>query len=373
MASTQTLRHAAYTAAVVAAMLPTSVVASQQAPTDADVRAMLLRRVATGKNPGIVVGIYENGTTRIIAMGRSNAPNDSLDGNTVFEIGSITKVFTSTLLADMAARRLVSLDDPVAKYLPANVRVPSRNGRSITLLDLAIQHSGLPRLPDNMHPADPDNPYADYTREQMYEFLSRYELSRDPGATFEYSNLGVGLLGDALSLRAGTSYEALVIDRILEPLGMRDTRITLAPIMRARLAHGYDARGFPTKNWDLPALAGAGALRSTVNDMLRFAAAAVGAPGTPAAVASALADAERPRRPLGTDGTGQIGLNWFTFRTGPVEIVWHNGGTGGYRSFLGLDKARKRAVVVLTNSANGVDDVGRHLLDPTLPLLDAAR
>ena len=359
--------------AVVAAALPLSSGAAQQMPTDTEIRAMLLRRVAQGKNPGVVVGIYENVATRIIEMGRSSAPNDSLDGNTVFEIGSITKVFTSTLLADMAARHLVALDDPVARYLPATVRVPSRNGRSITLLDLATQHSGLPRLPDNMKPADPDNPYADYTREQMYEFLSRYELPRDPGESFEYSNLGVGLLGDALSLRAGTSYEALVVDRILAPLAMRDTRITLTPVMQARLAHGYDARGFPTKNWDLPALAGAGALRSTVNDMLRFAAAALGASGTPAAIASALADAERPRRDRGSDGKAQIGLNWFTARAGPVEIVWHNGGTGDYRSFLGLDAARHRAVVVLTNSAVGVDDVGRHLLDPSLPLLASAR
>ena len=366
-------RVSAFLGMLVAAALPIPSVGAQQMPTDAEVRAMLLRRVSMGKNPGIVVGIYENGTTRIIAMGRSSAPNDSLDGNTVFEIGSITKVFTSTLLADMVARHLVTLDDPVAKYLPANLRVPSRNGRSITLLDLATQHSGLPRLPDNMKPADPDNPYADYTREQMYEFLSRYELPRDPGETFEYSNLGVGLLGDALSLRAGTSYEALVIDRILAPLGMRDTRITLTPVMQSRLAHGYDARGYATKNWDLPALAGAGALRSTANDMLRFAAAALGAPGTPPAVAAALADAERPRRDLGNDGKAQIGLNWFTARGGSVEIVWHNGGTGGYRSFLGLDKARRRAVVVLTNSAVGVDDVGRHLLDASLPLLASAR
>ena len=133
--------------AVVAAALPLSSGAAQQMPTDTEIRAMLLRRVAQGKNPGVVVGIYENGATRIIEMGRSSAPNDSLDGNTVFEIGSITKVFTSTLLADMAARHLVALDDPVARYLPATVRVPSRNGRSITLLDLATQHSAFLACP----------------------------------------------------------------------------------------------------------------------------------------------------------------------------------------------------------------------------------
>jgi CubicO group peptidase (beta-lactamase class C family) len=351
------------------AFLSTSV-AAQQLASDTQIRDMLVRRVLTQRIPGIVVGIYENGHTRIVTMGRSDAPNDSLDGNTVFEIGSITKVFTSTLLADMVARGLVAFDDPVAKYLPENVRVPSRNGRAITLLDLATQHSGLPRLPDNLTPSDPSNPYADYTVAQMYDFLSRYELPRDPGASFEYSNLGVGLLGHALALRAGKSWEALVTDRILDALGMRDTRVTLTPLMRARLSKGHDANGSTAENWDLPTLAGAGALRSSANDMLRFAAAALGAPGTPPAVASALAEAERPRRDLG-DGKSQIGLNWFTAHAGPVEIVWHNGGTGGYRSYLGLDKARRRAVVVLTNSANGVDDIGRHLLDPTLPLVGA--
>ena len=352
-----------------AVAFPLAVATAQQPVTDDEISKVLALRVASGRNPSIVVGIYENGKTRIIPMGSSGSPGQPLDGNTVFEIGSITKVFTSTLLADMVARGLVRYDDPVSKYLPSSVRVPSRNGRAITLEDLATQHSGLPRLPDNLTPADPANPYADYTVAQMYDFLSRYTLPRDPGQTFEYSNLGVGLLGHVLALRAGTTYEALVVDRILAPLGMRDTRITLTPDMRAHLAQAYDAKGLPTKNWDLPTLAGAGALRSTANDMLRFAAAALGAQGTPPAVASALAEAERPRRALPGAGKTQIGLNWFTSNAGPVEIVWHNGGTGGYRTFLGLDKARQRAVVVLA-TANGADDIGRHILDPSLPLAD---
>jgi CubicO group peptidase (beta-lactamase class C family) len=353
-----------------AVAFPFATAATQQLAGDAEIRNVLALRVASGRNPAIVVGIYENGKTRTIAMGASGSPDHPLDGNTVFEIGSITKVFTSTLLADMVARKLVAYDDSVGKYLPSSVRVPSRNGRAITLVDLATQHSGLPRMPDNLTPADPENPYADYTPAQMYDFLSRYELPRDPGQTFEYSNLGVGLLGHALAGRAGTTYEALVADRILDPLGMRDTRITLTPEMRARLAKAYDAKGFPTKNWDLPTLAGAGALRSTANDMLRFAAAALGAPGTPAAVAAALAEAERPRRELPGGTKAQIGLNWFTTSAGPVEIVWHNGGTGGYRTFLGLDKAHGRAVVVLA-TANPADDIGRHVLDPSLPLSSA--
>jgi serine-type D-Ala-D-Ala carboxypeptidase/endopeptidase len=353
--------------ACTAIAIPLATAATQQPAGDSELRDALALRVSSGKNPSIVVGIYEGGRTRIIAMGASGVPDRPLDGNTVFEIGSITKVFTSTLLADMVARGLVAYEDPVAKYLPSSVTVPSRNGKVITLLDLATQHSGLPRLPDNMKPADPANPYADYTVEQMYEFLSRYQLPRDPGQTFEYSNLGVGLLGHALAQRAGTSYEALVTDRILQPLGMRDTRITLTPEMRPRVAKPYDAKGLPAKNWDLPTFAGAGALRSTANDMLRFAAAALGAPGTPAAVGAALAEAQRPRRDLPGAAKSQIGLNWITAHAGPVEIVWHNGGTGGYRTFLGLDKAGQRAVIVLATS-NSAEDIGRHVLDPSLPL-----
>ena len=365
------LRRAALASALAVPLV--AVHGRAQAPAaDSELRAALARRVLTGKNPAIVVGIYENGQTRVIPMGRADAPNDSLDGNTVFEIGSITKVFTGTLLADMVARGLVSLDDPVSKFLPSAVKVPSRNGRAITLLDLAEQHSGLPRLPNNLHPGDPGNPYADYSVEQMYAFLSGYELPRDPGATFEYSNLGVGLLGHVLGLRAGMSWEALAVDRILGPLGMTRTRVVFTDDMQRRLAKGHGLDGSsPAKNWDLPTLAGAGALRSTANDMLRFAAAALGAPGTPPALATAVAEAERPRRDVAANGTMKIGLNWFTSRTGPVEIVWHNGGTGGYRSYLGLDKAHQRAVVVLTNSGAGVDDIGRHVLDPSIPFVTA--
>lgn len=333
--------------------------ASAQGIADSTVLRLIKSRVDSGRNPGIVVGVLEDGRRRVVAYGRSGAPNGALDGNTVFEIGSITKVFTGTLLALMAERGEVALDAPVAQFLPPSVRMPSRNGRQITLEDLSMQVSGLPRLPGNLVPKNLANPYADYTVEQMYAFLSGYELPRDPGAQFEYSNLGVGLLGHVLALRAGQSYEALVTERILEPLGMRDTRISLTPDLRQRLAQGHGMTGQPAANWDIPTLAGAGALRSTANDMLTFAAAALSDTGP---LANALAQAMRPRRDIAPDGSARIGLNWITSRSGSIDITWHNGGTGGYRSYLGLDPARERAVIVLTNSANGADDIGRRIL-----------
>ena len=179
---------------------------------------------------GIVVGVIEPQGRRFVSYGSlQKGGTRRPDADTVFEIGSVTKVFTSLLLSDMVQRGQVSLDDPVSKYLPDGVKVPERNGRAITLVDLATHTSGLPRLPGNLHPKDPANPYADYSSEQLYEFLSTYQLPRDVGSKFEYSNLGGGLLGFALARRAGTDYESLVRSRITAPLGMKSTGITLSP------------------------------------------------------------------------------------------------------------------------------------------------
>jgi len=261
----------------------------------------------------------------------------------------------------MVADGSVRLDDPVAKYLPATVRVPARNGRQITLVDLATQSSGLPRLPSNMAPRDSTNPYADYSVDQMYAFLSTYELPRDPGETYEYSNLGVGLLGHALALKAGVSYEELVRRRVLAPLGMRETAITLTPALQARLAPGHDEEGHVVPNWDLPTLAGAGALRSTAQDMLKYLAANLD-------TAAPFRLAQVSRHAAGT-ATMTIGLAWHILaRPGGASIVWHNGGTGGYRSFAGFDEVRRVGVVVLTNANIGADDIGFHLLDEAMPL-----
>jgi CubicO group peptidase (beta-lactamase class C family) len=267
----------------------------------------------------------------------------------------------------MVERGEVALDDPVSKYLPPTVKMPSRNGRSITLIDLATHTSGLPRLPDNMSPKDPGNPYADYSVEQLYQFLSTYQLTRDIGSQYEYSNLGGGLLGHVLALRASTGYEALVESRISKPLGMNSTRITLTPEMRGRLAVGHNADMDTVENWDLPTLAGAGALRSTASDLLTFLSANLGYVKTPLAPAMALM--LKPRRPTDTPGL-EVALGWHIFSTGDKQIIWHNGGTGGYRSFMGFDPKAKVGVVVLSNAetAVGVDDIGRHLLDPSVPL-----
>jgi D-alanyl-D-alanine-carboxypeptidase/D-alanyl-D-alanine-endopeptidase len=341
-------------------------------PSDEQIRKILVDRLGEyNDRVGIVVGVIEPKGRRIVAYG-SFGKNDTraLDGDTVFEIGSITKVFTSLLLADMVQRGEVSLSDPVAKYLPAGVKMPERNSRSITLESLSRHRSGLPPLPTNFAPGDPKNPYADYSVKQLYDFLSGYTLTRDIDAEFQYSNLGGGLLGHVLSLAAGKDYENLVQTRIIQPLGMRSTAITLSPDMKSRLATGHDNSSEPCSNWDLPTLAGAGALRSTANDMLSFLAAQLGYKNS--ALDPAIAATRSRRTPAGAGM--EMGLGWLIQPKKGSEIIWHNGGTGGYRSFAGFNPKAKFGVVVLTNvfTQPGVDDLGLHLLDPESQLLPAS-
>jgi D-alanyl-D-alanine-carboxypeptidase/D-alanyl-D-alanine-endopeptidase len=340
-------------------------VVAQAIRLDQELQQTVRARVDNGYDVGIIVGVLDSQGTRYYSYGETSFGNGVLpDENSVFEIGSITKVFTTTLLADMARRGEVRLDDPIELYLPDGVTAPTRNDVSITLFDLATHTSGLPRMPSNFQPADPNNPYADYTAQEMYEFLSDYRLARDIGVRYEYSNYGVGLLGNLLASAAGTTYADLIERRITNVLGMDDTAIELTADMQARLARGH--RGTtPVANWDIPTLAGAGALRSTAADMLTFVAANLGLATTP--LEPALRDTHAARKPTNTPDM-QVGLGWHIRNGEGAATVWHNGGTGGYRSFVGFVQGDNAGAVVLTNSSRSVDDIGFHLLDPRVPL-----
>jgi serine-type D-Ala-D-Ala carboxypeptidase/endopeptidase len=335
-------------------------------PSDTAIRELLAGRI-DGKRSGIgiVVGVIDVEGRRVVAHG-ALAENDprTLDGETIFEIGSITKVFTCLLLADMAERGEVALDDPVAKYLPAGVTVPKRDGRQITLLDLATHSSGLPRWPDDIAPGDLSpkdwsNPYADYTVEQLHAFLGGYRLRRDIGASHAYSNLGMGLLGRALAHRAGFDFETLVRERVTGPLGMTDTAIALTQDQTARFAVGHDQARRPVAAWDMPTFAGAGALRSTASDLLTFLAAELGFIETP--LKAAMTAQLEPRRASDADYIQALG--WRIDPDPSGEIIWHGGATGGFRSFVLFDTRRHAGVVMMTNSASARnDDIPFHLL-----------
>lgn len=335
-------------------------------PSDETIQALIQSRVDENRAVGIVVGVMESdGSMRIFSTGTAGPDSQPLGERSIFEIGSITKVFTGILLADMAQKGEVALDDPVAKFLPeSEVSMPTKGGKDITLLDLATHRSALPRMPDNFNPADPANPYIDYTIEQMYEFLSNHELQRDIGAQAEYSNLGVGLLGHVLARVNESSYEELVRERILDPLGMNNTAIELNNDMYNWLAKGHNLEGNVVPNWDIATFEGAGALRSDVQDMLTFILANTGTMET--TLVEAIGISHQKKNNFG--GNVDIGLNWLIQNVGNNKIIWHNGATGGYNAFAGFDPDIGVGAVVLANSSHNMNDIGFHLINSNLPL-----
>lgn len=346
--------------------------AQKSVPSDHAIRKILVERIdAQKQGVGIVVGIIGPSGPRVIAAGtRSVGEQTPVDADTVFEIGSVTKVFTALLLAEAVNRGEVSLDDPAQKFLPPGVKMPRFGEREIRMIDLATHTSGLPRLPANLDPNDMRNPYAGYTTEKLYEFLSTFELPREPGSRYEYSNLGAGLLGHLLARRAGVDYETLLRDRITRVLGMKSTTITLSPELQKRLALGHNGERQTTPNWDLAALAGAGALRSSVSDLLTFLHATLGYRKT--RIRQPVEAMLAVRRETASPNVN-VALGWHVLKT-PAgrEIVLHDGGTGGYRSFVGFDPKRRIGIVILANMFTdvGVNDIGLHLFDQTSPLYE---
>jgi serine-type D-Ala-D-Ala carboxypeptidase/endopeptidase len=333
-------------------------------PITVDSLESLVRaRVSTGLVPGLAAGVLHAGGARLVTSAGTARPGVDMDEHVVVEIGSITKAFTGILLAEMAGRGEVHLEQPVSELLPPGTRLPSRSGKQITLLQLATHTSGLPRLPDNMRPADMANPYADYSVGQLYEFLARHELRRDPGAQYEYSNLGAGLLGHALALRAGMSYEELVRERVLGPLGMTSTSITLDASQKARGAQGVTPDGDVSPYWDLPTFAGAGALRSTLGDMLRFLYANLRPPE--GALGRAIAASHMAR--FRVNAALSLGLGWHMSTFRGETILWHNGGTGGFHSMMAWNPGTGTGAVVLGNSQHDFDDIALHVVMGTIP------
>jgi serine-type D-Ala-D-Ala carboxypeptidase/endopeptidase len=300
------------------------------------------------KNVGMVIGIVDEHGKKILSAGSmDNGTDQEPNGDTVFEIGSITKTFTTLLLQDMVERKDMALDNPVAKYVPQSVKVPTYKGKDITLLDLATQTSGLPMNPTNL--SHGENNYSDYTAEQLYEFLSGCTLNHDPGTKFEYSNTGMGLLGHVISLKAGKDYESLVVERICRPLDLQSTRITLTPELKDRLAIGHDKSGKQVVNWSFQVLAGTGAIRSTANDMLKYVAANLGLTQSNLTPLIENTHVIRHRDSIDFGNTAMPWVDQGVYNPPGMELLGHAGGTAGYSAFIGFDKKNRRGVVVLAN------------------------
>jgi CubicO group peptidase (beta-lactamase class C family) len=316
------------------------------------IHSFLQRRVdVEKKNAGLVIGLVDEHGSRVVSYGKmGNVTGPDVNGDTLFEIGSITKTFTGLLLQDMIERGEMKLDDPVSKYLPKSVKMPSRHGKQITLLHLATHTSGLPLLLNNRDCQRADNPYADCTVEKLNAFLSSYQLPHDPGTKFEYSELGMELLGYVIALKAGTNYESLVVDRICRPLHMDSTRVTLTPELKSRLAPGRDEFGYAMPSLEFQTLVGGSGLHSTANDLLKYLSATLGL--TPSRLTPIMEKTHAIQFQAVTKGL-KIGLGWFiVYYPQATEFIMHGGATPGHTTFIIFDRTRRRGVVVLSSSSD---------------------
>lgn len=340
-------------------------------PTDAEIQKILADRIAAlsaGRNSiGIVAGVIGPQGRRIVPVGyRDKGDTRPIRGDTAFEFGSVAKVFTALLLADMVQRREVSLDDPASKYLPKSAKLPQRNGRQITLVDLATHMSGLPFMP--VLPVPPGG--TAFTTAAIYKFLAGYSLPRDPGSDWDYSNLGYWLLSEALAARAQTKFTTLLGERILVPLNMGHSGFT----PNADVATGHDSSLRPAPRladvpiYNLMPAAGAG-FYSTADDALTFLASAMGYASSPLAPAFALTvDTRRPIR----GSTDLQALGWTLIEESGGQIIFRDGGTFGFASCLVWDRVKRIGTVVMANCVTDVGEIGKRILRPDFTLAKPA-
>jgi D-alanyl-D-alanine-carboxypeptidase/D-alanyl-D-alanine-endopeptidase len=356
------------------ATFSTSFARTQPVPPDDEIRKILAERIGENEKAiGIVVGVIDPQGRRIISYGHRNGGDARpLDGDTVFEIASVTKVFTALLLADMVEKNEVALSDPASKYLTAAaIKLPERNGHLITLVDLATHTSGLPFMPADAPPFN-DPTAAKYSTGDLKRYLASYQLTRDIGSDWDYSNIGYWVLSEALAARAGKDTEDLIRSRVLAPLKMTDTDFELSPRMKSNLAPGHDSTLQPAPAAStipiysiMPAI---GLLYSTTNDLLTFLSECMGYEPSPLAPAMNIALSNRRSVQSGNEQA----LGWNVYGKDADQVIFRNGSSFGYASVMAYDPNSRVGVVVLTNQIGDVGDIARHLLRPDFSLAKPA-
>lgn len=320
--------------------------ATKPDPFRTQIDALAAPYIDNGYIVGMSVGVIFEGETYTYHYGTTQVEGETQPNNrTLYEIGSISKTFTGLILARGTVEGYWQLDDPITQYLPDDIELDER----ITLRLLSTHTSGLPRMPHDFSPVDMTNPYIDYSRESLYTSLRTIEMESEPGTRASYSNLAVGLLGDTMARERGVSYEALLQEMVLEPLHMSHTTIALDPRQAARMAGPHSGDGEPDHRWDFQALAGAGAIRSDIRDMLRYAHAQLDPQSVSISDAIELSQ-QRHTQPDGPSIGKGTGLGWI-FLDG-VGVRGHDGQTGGFHCFIAYDPPRGMSIIILTNTSN---------------------
>ncbi|MBG85315.1 MAG: hypothetical protein CMO80_00230 [Verrucomicrobiales bacterium] len=301
----------------------------------------------------LAIGVIQRGETFTKFFGSNvitNSPEPDLD--TLFEIGPITKVFTAITAASLVEDGKLKWNDTVRDILPKEIPV-SKSAGKITVKQLATHMAGLPRLPGNfsMDPAKFDNPYDEYGEAELKDFLAAYQAATPPGEKVEYSNLGFALLGFLIEQRAKVPYEKLVAERVFQPLGLTNSHFTISSALTNTMAQGHTSLGAPTQKWEWQAFKPTGAIKSSPREMLAFIRANMNPATT--SISNVLEECQTLQ---GQSWVGHMGLGWQLLTTlqGDLDFVWHNGGTGGFISFIGFDRKNEMGVVMLSSSGDAM-------------------
>lgn len=302
----------------------------------------------------LVWGVLSDGKTLVRGYGQRGPEDERApDGDSLYEIGSITKVFTGLLLADAVVEGHMALDDPINKYLPEEFQPVQKRG-DVPLKALASHFSGFPRMPRNLGEVDPARPFESYDRELLLEGLGKLRVLREPGIRYAYSNYATGFLGWLVAEHQGSDYRTLLRERILAPLGMGRTDIVLSESMEPHATHAANSSNDWSEAWFFDCLAGCGAIRSSANQMLEFGRFVIEPGDHP------LADAlELTTRVPYEHGT-RVGLGWHY--SPDRRALWHNGQTGGYHAMFAVERDAGVAVIVLaTGNSKHVEGIARRL------------
>ena len=322
----------------------------------------------------IVVGIITPNGTQVSGYGNISDLNSTrVDGNTVFDIASISKTFVAIILADMVNQGLVNLNDPIEAYLPPDrVTVPSYEGHKITLENLATHTSGLPDFPVGWIRNH------SYTPQQVYDFVSNTNLTGIPGTKSSYSDIGMGLLGHILALKEGISFDQLVRDRILNVLGMDstgmrmiDSEISVPNAIKSRFAQGHIAGKVINLEFIPDTIQSAGAMYSTANDLMKYLSANIGLIQT--TVDDSIHETYLIRNSFGQSSENEslkdyIGLGWTVTTDFGKEVIWHTGSIDGYTSIIGFNPSKQIGLVILCG-CNYDDFSAKEMINLVIPFL----
>lgn len=355
-------------------------------------------------SPGaLTIGICDKGSKQIFYYGETEKSNNTLpDSNSIFEIGTLTEAFTCILFADRTLKGIMHIDDKLQDYLPVSVPSPiyqpvvckpvddskdyysypdDKNMRikikpylctpdttfqpqPIILCYLASHTSGLPNLPFNFSSKNKMNPYADYTSENLYKFLNNYELDKSIGFHYSYSEIGIALLGLAISRKMNKDYDSILIKNFLDTMKMNDTRIHLSINQNKRLLQGYSENGLKTVPWTADVFASVVGLKTTPSDMMKFISQNISVEKN--YLTNLLNYTHNSRlKPGGLfDENLEIAMGWKIIPLGieSQKIVMQSGMTGGFAAFAGFVETSHTAVFVLSSVSRDVNEIGVDVL-----------